>query len=256
MFDFTEALTTVFNGQSVSEKEFEGFNPVEIKILKECEETVRKRSLTESALFENGRMECLSDVCGTNIKKIANDLEDISRLESDELKLNIEHVNVKTMIFECMEKLHKLAEEKALTLTVHLDSQPLKIYGDSERLKQALSHVLCNAVNFVTKGGAIEVLAKGLPQEIMISVVDNGIGISPNRQKKIFQRFRDAEEHPEIEGHGLGIGLNLVEHLIKLHSGKVWVESREKQGSRFSFCIPRQMLCNYLKPKKIKPLFS
>jgi len=254
--EFAKAVSIVFEGQSVSGREIEALNSVKMKILKECEDTVRKRSLTGSSFISSDRVECKSDTCGTSLEKIASDLEDISRLESDELKLNIEQVNVKTLIFECMEKLHELAEEKELTLTVHLDSQQLKVYGDFERLQQALSHILCNAVNFVPKGGAIEVLVKGLPQEVMISVVDNGIGISPSRQKKIFQRFRDAEEHPEIEGHGLGIGLNLVEHLIKLHSGKVWVESQEKQGSRFSFCIPRQMLCNYLKPKKIKPLFS
>ena len=71
MLNFTEALTTVFNGQNVSEKEMKAFNPVEIKILNECEATVRKRSLTESSLIANGRAECKSEACGTSLEKIA-----------------------------------------------------------------------------------------------------------------------------------------------------------------------------------------
>ncbi|MDH5543732.1 MAG: HAMP domain-containing histidine kinase [Nitrospinota bacterium] len=249
MNDLAKVLSSILSGKDCSAEDLAGFSGSDQKLILEFQSTCRKRSLSLEAICRDKRRG------DEELNRIADAMQDIIHIESEAVKLDIENLNMKSIILEAMEELHEMSDAKSIKLVTRLDSQSLRVYGDARRLKKVLVNLLANAVNHTSEGGTIEILAKGLPQEVMVSVVDNGVGIPPERQKIIFNRFKDAEEHPEIS-HGLCLGLNLVKHIVNIHSGRAWVESEEKRGSIFSFCIPRQMLCNYVKSKKIEPLFA
>lgn len=190
---------------------------------------------------------------GNALENLINDLMDISCIESNSLMVNVENINMNEVIRKCVEKFKPMTDEKKQKLLTHLDSQPQKIYGDPAKLEQVVSNLLHNAIKFTSKGGVIDVLCKGLPQEVMVSIIDNGIGVEENLQQTIFERFRRAGDGSQA---GVGIGLNLAKLLVELHGGRIWLESKPRSGSNFSFCIPRKILCDLEKQRKIEPLFT
>lgn len=197
-------------------------------------------------------MEIISEA-GSALERLINDLMDISCIESDNLMVNVENINMNEVITKCVGKFKPMIAEKEQKLLTHLDNQPQKIYGDPAKLEQVVSNLLHNAIKFTGSGGTIDVLCKGLPQEVMVSVIDNGIGIEENRHQIIFERFKRAGDGSQV---GVGIGLNLAKLLVELHGGRIWLESKPRSGSNFSFCIPRKILCDLEKQRKIEPLFT
>lgn len=189
------------------------------------------------------------------LEKLLNDLLDLSRLETGNMPMNIDRVNVGELAARCIEQFRLLAESGGIAISAHIDQRPLLLHADSQKLMQALNNLIHNAIKYTGKGGSIEVLVKELPQEIMVSVTDTGIGIEASQHKMIFERFRQAENRRNKAG-GAGIGLNLAKHIIELHGGKIWVESDPGKGSTFTFCLPLEMRCDLNKPLTNDQLFS
>lgn len=190
---------------------------------------------------------------GQGLEALLNDLLDLSRLESGNLPINVEYFNMGELIKQCVELFRLAAESNGIKLSSHIDAKPMMIYGDRQKLKQALSNLIHNAVKFTSEGGQIEVLGKQLSNEILVSVIDTGIGIDKEEHETIFERFRQAGNR-KMKAGGTGIGLNLAKLILELHGGKIWVESEEGKGATFSFCVPTEMWCDLVKERKIKPL--
>lgn len=254
MPNIVEVLTDIIIGEHVKEEDLAGFSEKERELLHECESVGRQRGFLCNFLKKPGDEGCTWESFQQEVETLAQNLLDICKLESNGLMLNVELVNMKNLILECMEEFHELGEHRNIHLVARIDSQPLKVYGDGCRLKQVLSILLNNAIKFSSEGSTIELLAKGLPQEIIISVIDHGIGIDLERQKNVFHRFIESSEQAN-EQKGTGIGLNLVKLLVRVHGGHVWVESTAKQGSNFSFCVPREILYHLVKERKVCSLF-
>lgn len=191
---------------------------------------------------------------GQTLEKLLNDLLDLSRIESGNMPMNVERVNMGELAIRCVEQFRLMAEGSGIAISAHIDQRPLLLYADSRKLAQALNNLIHNAVKYTGQGGSIEVLVKELPREIMVSVTDTGIGIDQSQHGIIFERFRQAENRRNKAG-GAGIGLNLARQIIELHGGKIWVESDPGKGSTFSFRIPMEMRCDLDKPHKIEPFF-
>jgi signal transduction histidine kinase len=132
-----------------------------------------------------------------------------------------------------------MAELEDHTITVNLPDKLRPIQADAEKVGLVLSNLLSNAIKFTPEGGRIEVTAQDFIKGILISVRDNGVGIAPEDQERIFERFYQVRpEH--MAGHGgMGLGLTIVKHLVELHQGQVWVESEKGRGSTFFFTLPR-----------------
>ncbi|MDD5122731.1 MAG: ATP-binding protein, partial [Dehalococcoidales bacterium] len=114
-----------------------------------------------------------------------------------------------------------------------------EIMADERKLKQVLFNLLSNAVKFTPDGGAITVKGNIEGEEVIISVSDNGIGIKPADQKKLFQRFFQIHGSTTDKTPGTGLGLVISKQLVEMHEGKIWVESEgEEKGSQFSFSLP------------------
>ena len=130
-----------------------------------------------------------------------------------------------------------------MTITVNIDKEiPNSLYGDEQRLTQALTNLVNNAVKFTPENGNIIIDIKFLGEEngnciIQIEVSDTGIGINPEKQKKLFQSFQQAENSTTRKFGGTGLGLAITKNIIEMMDGKVWINSELGKGSTFGFTI-------------------
>lgn len=165
----------------------------------------------------------------------------IQRLDAGTAFLRLSTMDVRDVIGKVVADFEAMAELEGHRLEVNLaDDLPL-IQADAEKVGLILSNLLSNAIKFTPEGGHIEVKAQNYLKGILVSVRDNGGGIAPADQERIFERFYQARAN-HIAGHGgIGLGLTIVKQLVELHEGQVWVESEIGQGSTFFFTLPQEV---------------
>jgi signal transduction histidine kinase len=121
------------------------------------------------------------------------------------------------------------------------------VWGDPTRLGQVLTNLVSNAIKYTPEGGVLVVGAEsakniwdpaGAPQVVHLWVKDNGIGISPEDQRRIFQKFFRSEDQKAREAPGTGLGLNITKSLVEMQGGRIWFESEYRQGTTFHFTVP------------------
>jgi signal transduction histidine kinase/HAMP domain-containing protein len=163
----------------------------------------------------------------------------IQRLDAGTAFLHITSIDIRDILKKAATDFQPMAELEGHVIEVHLPDKLGLIQADAEKVGLILSNLVSNALKFTPEGGRIEITAQDYIKGVLISVRDNGVGISPEDQERIFERFYQARpEH--IAGHGgMGIGLTIVKHLVELHEGQIWVESEPGKGSTFSFTLPR-----------------
>ncbi len=163
------------------------------------------------------------------------------RVEST-ANLMLEPTNINDLIRRAIEDLRPLAEARKHKINYKPPEESLLIMGDPNRLNSVMSNLLSNAIKFTDDGGKIQVTAKWDDDLITVSVKDNGPGISEDEITKVFDHlFRGKaafQDNNPIEGTGLGLAL--AKTVIEQHGGRLWVESKEGQGSTFSFALPRE----------------
>jgi signal transduction histidine kinase len=130
------------------------------------------------------------------------------------------------------------ARERDITLTVNLPDAALPIQGDPQRLAQVLLNLLTNALHYTPTGGAITVGATRHDHEVWLRVADTGAGIPTANLPYVFERFYRTDTSRASDKGGSGLGLAIVRSLVAVHGGRVWVESREGQGSTFTVALP------------------
>ncbi len=178
-----------------------------------------------------------------DLLQIINDILDIAKIESGQVSINWEIVDIKTMLnnievffSEYQKQLNKSHIE--FVMNFPCDKVTKQIQFDSGKLKQILTNLLSNAFKF-THSGKIEVGCLGLSEtHITMYVSDTGIGISKELQAQIFDRFIQAEDNYTQKQKGTGLGLSIVKGLIGLLGGNIWLESEVNKGSTFTFSIP------------------
>jgi len=167
------------------------------------------------------------------------ELLDIVKTGSGELQLQLEPVDIKSLVLGTCMQISPLLHNKEQQLTTDVaDSLPI-IRGDGPRLEQVLLNLMNNAVKFTPDGGKIAVRARHHEDGVLVQVQDNGIGIAKDKHNMLFKPYSrlnsDRQRHP-----GLGLGLALSKQVIELHSGRIWVDSEPGTGSIFSFYLPRR----------------
>ncbi len=181
--------------------------------------------------------------CGESLLSLLNDVLDLSKIESQKLKLDITEFDLKQIISDVTELFSFRAIEKNITLKVELDKDLSRRYrGDPTRIKQILTNFISNALKFTYSG---EIVVKVLKHKsklkksiIDISVQDSGVGISKENQKKIFQAFTQADTSVTRNFGGTGLGLSISKKLATLMHGEILLESTEGMGSTFTFRVP------------------
>ncbi len=175
-----------------------------------------------------------------HMTKLIDDLMDVSRITQGKVKLQFQKISVQEMLKNALEIIESLAQEKGHQLILDMPDMPVYVYGDSVRLSQIFSNITNNAIKYTDRNGRIEVSLTQSESHISVIIKDNGLGIPENRLKDIFSMFTQVEAHSTHTKGGLGIGLTLVDTLVKLHGGKVIARSPgEHQGSEFEVILPR-----------------
>ncbi len=123
-------------------------------------------------------------------------------------------------------------------MSLEIDPSCGAVLCDSTRISQILNNLIDNAIKYSPSGGAIEVRTQAENDEIRVSVSDEGMGVGPEEEEAIFERFQQLESGYTRRAGGLGIGLALARKLIEMHGGRIWVESEKERGSTFSLAIP------------------
>ena len=171
------------------------------------------------------------------LNRLANQLLDISRIESGKMKLKVYEQDLIPVIRELIASFLPFAEKKQISLKFASEYEKLPLFFDRDKVEKILNNLISNALKFTQQGGSVKVSLKSGESEngfVRISVIDNGIGISKEQLSKIFDRFYQVDNRLTKEYEGTGIGLSLTKELVELHKGKISVESREGQGSVFT----------------------
>jgi two-component system CheB/CheR fusion protein len=167
---------------------------------------------------------------------LIRDLLELSRLRSGKLKLSSETVSILTAINNAIETVRADATAKDISIAVDAPEEPLFVQGDLLRLEQIVWNLLSNAVKFTATGGRIDVQLRRDNDDVVVVIADNGQGIDPAFLPKVFEMFRQGDARASREHTGLGIGLALVQQLVKLHKGSVTAHS-EGVGKGASFTV-------------------
>ena len=175
---------------------------------------------------------------GKHLLKIINTILDISKIESGNMKLYREELNVKDIVNEMISLLQPLALKKSIELSVSFEHEQNLLEADEARVKQILYNLLGNAIKFTENDGYISIKTRNENDDILFSVMDTGIGISPANQNKLFEPFIQADSDSSRKYEGTGLGLTLVKELVELHGGNISLKSELGKGSEFTFKIP------------------
>lgn len=168
---------------------------------------------------------------------IAN-LLDLSRLESGQMKLELEDVDLIRLLRESAEEFRDLADRRELSVKADLPPVLPNVAADYARLKQIINNLLSNAIKFTPPKGEIRLSVESSAEHVLIRVSDSGIGIEPWESEKIFRKFQQSERSLTRESSGIGLGLAIVKELVELHEGRVWVESEKGKGAQFFVQLP------------------
>jgi signal transduction histidine kinase/DNA-binding response OmpR family regulator len=193
-----------------------------------------------------------------HLLSVINDVLDISKIEANKLELSPVEFNLERMLQRIVNIINFRMEEKHQKLTVNVDKNiPRFVVGDDYRLTQIIMNLLSNAVKFSPEEGEIglDVNLSGEKDgicELRIAVSDNGIGITPEQQKKLFVAFEQADSGITREFGGTGLGLSISKHIVELMGGNIWIESEIGKGSRFILTVKaergKQKLTSMLAP--------
>jgi PAS domain S-box-containing protein len=171
--------------------------------------------------------------------KLIEDLLDVSRIITGKLRIEFQPIQLAAIVKEAVDEFRPSAEAKGISLATELDASAGPILGDSTRLKQIVANLLSNAIKFTNEGGRIDIRLERVHAHARLRIRDNGIGIDPAVLPHIFERFKQADSSNTRMHSGLGLGLAIVNHLVREHSGSVTAESPGVgKGTTFTIDFP------------------
>ncbi|MBI3169600.1 MAG: HAMP domain-containing histidine kinase [Chloroflexi bacterium] len=167
-----------------------------------------------------------------------NDFQDYAETVTNRIELDLQEVDIHALLEGVLMMADQLVEHKGgITLEDDISENLPPIEGDPTRLSQALLNYIHNAVKFTDKG-TVTVRVAREADRVLFEVSDTGIGIAEEDQEKVFEPFETILEDKDDPRLGMGLGLKIVEHIIELHDGETWFESKKGAGSSFFFTIP------------------
>jgi signal transduction histidine kinase len=167
------------------------------------------------------------------------DLRTLTRAESDSLPLNKTSVHPGDLVQRVTLDFTALAQDQAVELVAHVDPGLPPIQADADRLRQVLANLIANALRYTPSGGRVNVSAVSQVGSVRFTVSDTGPGLTAEQSRHVFERFYRTDEARQRDQSGSGLGLAITRELVRLHGGRIWVESVVGQGSQFSFEIPQ-----------------
>lgn len=205
-------------------------------------------TLLDGALHDEKALESFLNIIlkeSNRLQSLVYDLLELSKIEQEDLKLNINQVEMNKMIHDIVDSLKKRAEDKQIDIQI-FEEQLLTVEGDSLRLQQIFINLLSNAIAYTLPSGKVEVHIQDDDEFVVISIADTGIGIEKEEIPRIFERFYRVDRARSRNSGGTGLGLAIVKHSVEAHHGEIHVESEVGKGSRFIVklwkIIPKQKM--------------
>ncbi|MFH1037364.1 MAG: ATP-binding protein [PVC group bacterium] len=180
----------------------------------------------------------------SNIDRLTRIIENLLLISSvDEGRITLEKtlVDLPELITHVRDILKITAERKKIRLQTVTDDALPRIYADPDRIIQALTNLVSNAIKFTPEKGEITMGARDSGENVLLWVEDNGVGIDPRDQERIFDRFQQIRRLHAFGEQGTGLGLAISREIVGLHRGEIWVESKPGAGSKFIISLPKAM---------------
>lgn len=172
------------------------------------------------------------------LRNLLDSLLDISRIESGRLELEMRAQDIGRVVHRVADTMEFEALKKKQDLEVVIPNELPQVLVDEDRLIQVVMNLISNAVKFTPKGGQIQIRAWQSEEQLIVEVIDNGVGIPAESIPELFQRFYQVDSSATREAGGSGLGLYITKQIVEAHGGRIWVESRLGKGSKFSFSLP------------------
>ncbi len=198
-----------------------------------------------------GIMECVADIgkihsAGKHLLGLINDVLDLSKIESGRMEIYLETFQVETLIDEVLTTIKPIVEQKNNRLEIKIVNSLGKIQADFTKTRQILINLLSNAAKFTEEGSISiefkrEFGSKGNGDRLYFCVSDNGIGMTPEQQQKLFQPFTQVDASTTRRFGGTGLGLAITKQFIDMMGGNIRVDSEFGKGSQFIVCLPAQV---------------
>jgi signal transduction histidine kinase len=185
---------------------------------------------------------------------IINDLLDITKIETGSIELELRPLHLAETLSNVVSELQPQIAGREHELTINIPPGLPLVRADARRFNQILFNLLSNAVKYTPRGGKIvfdahEMVYDAMPEDkreglkpegryVQVDICDTGVGVAPDEHERIFERFYRTENPLKIEAGGTGLGLSLVQPLIELLGGRIWLISAPDEGSTFSLIIP------------------
>jgi len=171
---------------------------------------------------------------------IVQDLEEISKLESEDLVLDIQKFDIKALVKEVFNDLEVSARQRNVTLTFKDGAdKSYNVMADREGIRQVLMNLINNSIKYGNQNGTTKVSFYVMDRQILIEIADNGIGIEEKHLNHLFDRFYRVDKSRSRESGGSGLGLSIVKHILEAHNQNVNVRSTVGQGSTFGFTLDK-----------------
>ena len=170
------------------------------------------------------------------MNRLIGDLLDLSRFDAEKFRINVMPEKVSVLFKDVEQAFSALAQSKEITLSFQVQSEDQIVLCDRDRLVQAISNLVSNAIKFTPTKGTVSVVSKDTPESTLISVRDTGCGISEEAIPHVFDRFWQART---FQRGGTGLGLSIVKMMTEAHGGNVSVTSELEKGSVFTLELPK-----------------
>ncbi len=176
----------------------------------------------------------------TGIEQMSTLVENLLNLQRIEAGVGMEErpCHIGALLVEAVDGMRARAVTKGLTLRLEATEPAPVIWGDAMLLRQAIANLVDNAIKYTPSGGTVKVGLQVVGQEVHIVVSDTGIGISPEDQVRLFEKFYRIRRRGMEDVPGSGLGLAIVKSIVERHGGRVWVESQLNRGSTFTIALP------------------
>lgn len=169
---------------------------------------------------------------------LLNDLDEISKLESGQISIHLEKFDIVELILETVDHLIDKAQKQNIEIIIDIkNNNPIYVKADRQRIQQVLINLIDNSIKYGRNGGKTKVNLYPLPDQILVEVTDNGLGIEEKNLPRVFERFFRTEKSRSRDIGGSGLGLSIVKHIIEAHQQTVHARSTEGIGTTFGFTL-------------------
>ncbi len=175
------------------------------------------------------------------LNRLVNDLLDLAKMESGELKMNITTIDINELLRKCVIKFETMFIEKELSVDADFEEEDMMVKGDSDALERVLYNLMHNAIKFTPMGGRISLVTRKNKDLIEVTVRDSGIGIEESELDMIWDRFYKSDKSRSRDKTGTGLGLAIVRNIINEHGQTIRAESQPGEGTAFIFTLARDI---------------